>query len=372
MSEEKNNLDGSLSILSIDGVRAVYPHGAPGTRLESPEQVYEALKIFLDLGLAPTYLRVDQAGIGVRNDDGQGGGMPPEGLIRLALQLNELRWRKGFSDLSVGLKNPTQFLSTIFEVDCMSYMASLPGVGDVEISPEVQVAGKTKRPDFKLTGANFELYCECKSMASVNRGVRSKALRLSRLVTADVEKIIPDGLRLEIAIQKLPRDWNNGLRERILGVAIATVQQNAVSIPLHLKYGKSEFWAKLCRSGDPPHYTGCLVASAAPEGQGKFVVYEWLDLREATKSLMRDALTQVPLESDALVHIFGWTGRELEDAAREFFAVNKHPHLVGLLAWTDRPRFAANPRAVHASPGVAQLVEAIVERQASHDRNRPF
>lgn len=362
----------TTSVLSLEGARKLYPNGVQGTGLARPEQVYEVLRVFLDLGLEPGYLRVDPHGVGVRNGNGVGGGVRPESLVRAAMQLNELRDRKGFSEFAVGLKNPPQFLSTLFEVDCISYTASLPTVGDVEISPEVEIAGKVKRPDFRVVGPGLELFCECKSLASSQRGENSKAIRLSRLIEGELEELVPDGLKVEVAIRKLPRDWNKWLKNKILGVTMAAVQKNEVSRHFHVTYEKSEFWLKLSNLSDPPYFKNCLCVGKKPNGQSKVVLCERQDLTKATRATIKDALTQLPKEADALVHIYGWTGRELEDAALALFADNNYPHLIGIVAWSDRARFVTNPRAVYTSPDTGRTVEAIRRRHEGEAHRRPI
>jgi hypothetical protein len=136
--------------------------------------------------------------------------------------------------------NRQQFNATVFELKCAYFMHHTYGA-TIEFSPPVKVKNNDKKPDFKLIHAKAgEIFCECKSLWSINRIERSKPLMLAKNIEIDLQTLkIPEHLRIEIFFEKLPRHFNRNLGKQLTAAIEKLIKNNVIGIKTSLNYSDS-------------------------------------------------------------------------------------------------------------------------------------
>lgn len=141
--------------------------------------------------------------------------------VQLGLELRELASRDNFAALLAGFRNPAQFLDSVLEAHAASFFSRLRTTHGLVFSPERQVRGRTKRPDFEVMNEIGRFLVECKRPRShVQRAITS----FNRIAQAFQHQLNESGwpreARLELEIHAPLREEPSSLSKRIVQSAL--------------------------------------------------------------------------------------------------------------------------------------------------------
>lgn len=353
------------TIFSREVVRRLFPAGIAQFRLKSPSGILDCLDVLPSLGVDRRKFWVTDAGQvewKVADEGDATSGMPAIDFIGGVARLGMLKACPGFSSLAEGLRNPQQYLATMFEVDCAFLLHATPDVQGLEFSPEYLVGGTLKRPDFRFRWREHTFVCECKSMISLNGLWRSRALKLSGKLGPLVESAIPAERRVEIAFSSLPNSWNGTLPGRVAEVLRKMLRLDELDVTETIDDGPDSVMLRLLRASDPAWFgPGQRVARAAPGTPSRMDTIALDSLYRDTRDVVADALTQLPRDSICLVFVACFMGRGVVDAIAKSFESDNAAHVGAVVTWTDRVAFHPNPRLNPSLVPAQELVRRFVD-----------
>lgn len=314
--------------------------------IQSVDELYALLQIYRELKIPNSFFNITQGEFieirGVEYSEH----IPIKNIVSIAKKLDKLKKCNGFSTLGDGMRNPSQFSATVFEVSCAYYMFTRPEVTGLVFAPEVIVNNFKKYPEFKCIGSDFEIYCECKSMDSINRAKSSRALRLMRQIEKDLKGVLSEKFRVEIAFKSLPSNWNRNYGDQLKGAIMTLVESNFTKRTIELVMNKKhQTWIKLNKISDPPFLKSTLnVANRIPSKRPTLVIGEHSNIKSDIKSQIKDALTQLPTDINSLIFIYSLNEHFAGQAISEFFNDNNNDALCAVGSWTKSLTFHINPK----------------------------
>jgi hypothetical protein len=308
------------------------------------EKAYEIVDVFNSLGLPDDYFLLNEHGQVLVTNSDHSNTFSFEIFLSLAGYFGHLKNVKGFENFTKSLLNSEQFSATAFEAKCaVLVMAGLRNKG-MEIYPYVKNGSGMKSPDFSvLLQLDKVLFCECKSLLSINRAKNSKCLRLMKSLGSDFTKKIAADHRLEILIRALPTKWDSQLFREELLTNYHSMVTGGVAIAIRKVLGVSVLMS-VCRKSDPVYFSKhMMVYDKESYELSSLVVAESPNLKKGIKSAIRDAISQLP-END-LSAIFCETLPDplIHEAVMEFLRDNPKKKLVGVFLVSDRVQFVENP-----------------------------
>ncbi len=126
-----------------------------------------------------------------------------ENILPIICFLYNFRGDKEFiSKVKTNITNPTQFNDTFFELKCLNNFHK--NGYSFQYEPEVFVGEGEKKPDFRLTKNDIELFCECKQ---VRTGQNRAELKFDEQ-RAYVEGKLPKTLQRQLSDAKLRLEIN--------------------------------------------------------------------------------------------------------------------------------------------------------------------
>lgn len=314
--------------------------------IQSLDELHDLLQIYRELKVPESFFDIAQDdSIEIKGTE-YSEHIPIMNIISVAQKLNKLKGCKGFSSLGDGMRNPSQFSATVFEITCAYYMCTRPEVTELIFAPEVIVNNSKKYPEFKCNGAGFELYCECKSMDSINRAKSSRALRLIKQIEKNLKGVLSEKFRVEIAFKSLPSNWNRNYGDQLKGAIMALIKSGFTKNVIELNMDKKhQTWIKLNKISDPPFLKSTLnVANRIPTKSPTLVIGEHSNIKSDIKAQIRDALTQLPADMNSIVFVYSLNEYFAGQAISEFFTDNNIEALSAVGSWTKNLTFHLNPQ----------------------------
>ncbi|MGK5095321.1 hypothetical protein WDW89_25325 [Deltaproteobacteria bacterium TL4] len=302
------------------------------------DEIYSQLNIFSELGVNRDIFKINDNGfIEIQLSDSVEN-FPIENFVKTAIQLNNLKSFENFSSFSVGFNNPSQISATIFEVNCANFVFDRIKYKDIRFAPEFSVKGHIKKPDFIVTLSDDSiLICECKSMDSINRAKRSKALKLIKLLDDKLKGILDSSFRIEVSFKNLPRHWNRNFVDQLFG-AIGTLlkeQYTEKHIELNCE-NRQKTWIKLSRIEEPIFFNNILNVANKPKNDNPtLVVGEIPNLKKDIKDIIKDARTQIPEEYNSVIFLYSLNEHYAKQAIAEFIKDNNPGNLLGVISWNE-------------------------------------
>ena len=148
--------------------------------------------------------------------------------IELGIQLRFLSQYDNFKKLLEGFANPSQFPASRFETKVAFYLSSLNSVDRLKFSPDYEVRGRDKKPDFDIIGAFGVITVECKQpKVFAQQTIRRVHRTVSEFQSAMKIKQWPKNLRLEIEIAGPLRGSQSELAEQVVESALRLVGSHA-------------------------------------------------------------------------------------------------------------------------------------------------
>tara|TARA_Y100001935_G_C17310260_1_gene515407 strand:+ start:2562 stop:3617 length:1056 start_codon:yes stop_codon:yes gene_type:complete len=334
------------NLLDRDTVQFLFPNGYKDLGYNSPEEVVGGLNIFNDLGVDRCMFETNQEGFIIVSGKDFSEQIPSKNIVHTAFKLNSMSSFEGFSSFKDGFNNPSQFSATRFEVECSYFMNNFPEVTALSFAPDVQVDGSIKKPEFLCTGNNLKIYCECKSLESINRIKQSKVVRLMDAIAKSLDSVTKDENRIEIGFKSLPPHWNRNFGEQLAAGIQVLIDKNVKSKHIEMTIdGKYKTWIKLSNVSDPQYLKCTLNLGNKPRGEDPtLVIGEIPNLKKDIKSLIRDALSQLPPDSLSIIFIYALNETMSAEAIAEFFRDNDYKMLIGIMSWTSKQIFHQNPK----------------------------
>lgn len=231
----------------------------------------------------------------------------------------------GFSSLGDSFKNPEQIHDTLFEIRCMNFVVKNFKTTGFEISPPVTVKGSLKYPDFKFENSGKQIFCECKSLETVNRGKESRAFQLIKTITPYLNSQFKTDMRLEIAFSSLPPHWNRNFGDQLSGAFGELLRHSRTDLNVHLRmahnHKKYSAYILIAKKSEAPKYKGLSVGDVpGPDGRNSnLLVTELLDSKKAVKRTILDACTQLPESKLSLIFINPLEQNGFTQAVDEYF-----------------------------------------------------
>lgn len=348
------------ALLHPETIAALFPAGLPGLRLPSTRAVQYCLDVFLELGVNPDSFRLHSAEHAKLVDGEFSFGMPIESLVQLGAKLRILQGCAGFASLGFGFRNPTQFGSTAFEVDCAFMLSGETGDTSVEFSPTVKVNGREKHPDFMVKYLEDEIVCECKSLFSRNRTEHSRALKLAIAIQRTLEPLVPSHQKIEVAFRSLPTTWNSTRFIRDLCKDVRMLVTRDATDQAYISHAGKTVFLKLCNRDDPQYFAPALRAGNVPEHEHPTVVV--CELRHmAIKDILSDALTQLPNKCPCIIFLYCLKDPKLELEIKRFFSRTCTSQVIAVVTCTDMVKFYINESADGAFRQAQVLVRQLAD-----------
>lgn len=231
--------------------------------------------------------------------------------LKLTQTILKLRPYKGYQKLIKGLKN--EFPSTFFEITVAGWCVERRIFADIEFSPEVEVKGNKKYPEFLWKTDLGQLYGECKRL-DLNSG-RTTKLANRLLATLNTEHQNqgpwPDDLRLDFLLQ--PGTSNNADKnfKRLMAEASDLVKQGSY---IGTTLSSNNVSVDLCKRGSQPSSRGesitvgtAVVTTVATRLTDAIILSLNLSMtgayRRAVVRLLKEARTQLPPYEKSAVFI---------------------------------------------------------------------
>ena len=271
-------------------------------------------------------------------------------LQETAKKLAKIKHCEGFKSLEFG--NPSQFFSTIFEVDCIYYAITQLNATDIVISPEVKVGEKKKHPDFKFRAEDNRLiYCECKSLMNKARIENKKPLHtiMNNLIDIIKEKklALESHLQLEIIMENFPTTHN---QKKFSDILIMRFEQllNTKKIDriIQFKLDEYELYIRITAVGNHDQFNKGAggLENPHPPVRLRLGYDPKNDIKKGVKSSIKDALTQIPENEESIIFVQPVVEFYAKEAISSFYKNNKKKYLQGIYSYTNDFKFHKNPR----------------------------
>ncbi|MBP6004518.1 MAG: hypothetical protein KA746_13880 [Pyrinomonadaceae bacterium] len=232
-------------------------------------------------------------------------------ILRLTKTIMKLRPYKGYDRLLKGLKN--EFPSTFFEITVAGWCVERKVFRDIEFSPEVEVKGKKKYPEFLWQTDLGQLYGECKRL-DVNGG---KVPRLANRLFARIQTEYqnygpwPDDLRLDFFLESGTTNNADKDFKRLILEAAATVKAGNY---IGTTSSSNNISVSLCQRGSDRTSRGeSMTVGTAAVGPVATRLSDAIFLsltfsmaqayRRAVVRLLKEARTQLPTDAKSAVFI---------------------------------------------------------------------
>ncbi|HVV67814.1 MAG TPA: hypothetical protein VHE99_02080 [Gammaproteobacteria bacterium] len=312
----------------------------------SAEDAISTLEIFPYLNIAPEILNLDENGYISLNEHGLQRKILVNEIFLFAKKLNFLKECKGFQTLSNSINNQTQFFDTIFEVDCAHFMLTNYNITKIDLSAEIIVNDRIKRPDFSfLTKNGAEVFCECKSLESAHRIKNSKVIRLMQQLEPHLKNLATEKFRIEIAFKTLPTHWNANYSEQLASSIQVLIENQFTKNHLDLVIDDMhETHVKLCLVNEKPYFN-CLInlGNKAPDKSPTFVIGEIANVQKDIKNSIKDAMTQLPSDKPGIIFINSLNESDARQAIIKFFRYNTKDNIYGVFSKTKTFQCHINP-----------------------------
>lgn len=294
------------------------------------------IEFFKEIGLPPETYEITDTEVRIKGED-FADVFPHENIRSIHEKCSRLRNFEGYADLIAGFRNPSQFSSTVFEVESAIFCLDRYPTNNIRFGIEETVDGKVKHPDFELTTAdNLTVIVECKSLVSLNRVRTSRAARILKLVEKEIGEPLPDQWRLEVSFDSLPHHWNRNLGDQLRGGAGELLRQEYTEkgITLRFETGK-KVSLKLCKRDDPFFFKGQISAGdEGPKNRPRIVVCEQIDLEKSILNNIKAAATQLPRDKFHMMFLYPVHHRQCESAVKRFLSNQRREKLLAIHSWT--------------------------------------
>ncbi len=236
-------------------------------------------------------------------------------LLELVAAIKRLKHFGGFETLLVGLNNPTQVASTIFEIRVADWCRGRRVSTGITFSPEVLVKGHRKRPEFLWRTIFGDCFCECKRSNFLQNSFQTRLITMTHLLDGFFKRY-PDWdptLRLDVTFG---RGTTNYLRRDFQVVIDQAQRALSGNIQLGCEIRANEVMACFRRRNEvPPIAPDTMRLHLATIGtvSTELTAASYLSLTmdvssyraEATVRLIRDAKSQLPRDKKSLIVIEG-------------------------------------------------------------------
>lgn len=231
------------------------------------------------------------------------------------LWLSDLKLCDGARNFSGGFKNPEQFSNTLFEIKCAYKFFVTKGISNLIFSPEVKKDKGPKRPDFKFLFENQEIYCECKSLLSVNRILESSLKRFVDLIKDSLVGLLPKHLALEILVRSIPNNLNRDFPKQLKCFISEIVSENNLGVfDWKVPGEKGRLKVALRPNDGSMQFEGDIGLGLYPRSEIFELNKKDFELivlanknerktRKNTKDVVKDAGTQLPTSSLSIVFV---------------------------------------------------------------------
>jgi hypothetical protein len=178
------------------------------------------------------------------------------------------------------------------------------------------------------------LICECKSLKSINRVLKSKALKLIQLLDKKLQDSLDRNYRIEVSFKNLPTHWNRNFAEQLSGGIRTLLKLKYVERGIELSIeNKHKTWIKLSKISDPMFFRSTInVANKLKNNNPTLVLSEVPNLKKNIKDTIKDARTQIPKESNSLIFLNSLNEHYAKQAIEEFFKDNNPTNLLAVLS----------------------------------------
>jgi hypothetical protein len=228
-------------------------------------------------------------------------------LMEIAANLARLERLPGFAVLLENLRNPSQTLSTLFEIEAANFAFTRRITRSVEFAQRQLVEGRWKNPEFVWRTLLGDVVCECKRaefMDSVFNRRLSELMDLAKNLCEAELGWPPQDLRLDVNIAAAPRPLvEREIRELIRGAADSartgvardfTYKGRALTAAFSPQSSVLEMRSETIRTSQ-----ATITPSGAQLGGGKSAhITVTMELRKyrqkATSTLASEARRQIP------------------------------------------------------------------------------
>lgn len=232
--------------------------------------------------------------------------------LELGIAFRRLSVCTNFNHVIKGFFNPTQFYDARFEIRVALFFLSLPSTKEIVFSPEYEVRGHIKRPDFDVIMKDRTVTVECKRPNQF----LSKALNKTQQIANHLKKAMdsacwPHHLRLEINIIGPIREQLSSFANKVIKKALkvnenkkenfldSTVQGVVVKIDSPFRITDVTFSHDIMIIGEKP--TGLLNPEATLLRVTSSRIGNQLSIHAG--KCVNKALMQLPLTNDCLIFI---------------------------------------------------------------------
>lgn len=243
-------------------------------------------------------------------------------IVQLGLDLRELSQHENFDALLGGFRNPPQFIDTIFEAQAAAFFSRLTSTKRLHFSPEYEVRGQVKRPEFDVVNDCGMLSVECKRPHLHVQRAAQTFHRLADAVHGGLKAVAwPRDARVEIEITGALREEPTSFARRVAESALTAWRS-----------GQTEFAERSARIFVAPRSSDFRISE--PRFGHDIMV---LDTDEAT-GLFNPRMTMLRIANDGLERSFTRSaGARIAEALRQL--PDHHP---GLIVLGDIPRLIAD------------------------------
>lgn len=267
-----------------------------------------------------------------------------ESLLEITGLLTRLEQFPGFQSLMEGFRNPTQISATLFEVQVAAWCAARRVRQSIEFSPEVQVGGRIKRPEFLWHTSLGDIYCECKQENSVDNKASRRIMKLFEILGKAYKDSGPwdETNRLDMIVGHPARDGTNQIITRLVQEAASRQRANAwqgdiVDGVVTLKMSK--------RTDSLPNIAGCLqihhkeLKAGHPEPALSTNAIFTLTMSvmghrlKQLVELIRDARTQLPPDKQGAIFIDIGGSQVYVDKLNELIIQPEYANIAWISLW---------------------------------------
>ncbi len=224
-------------------------------------------------------------------------------VLQAGIWMAKLERSKNFSATAVHLNIPTQFLSTLFELESANLCISNSLIYDLEFEPAIKTRSPGKVPDFSITEAGYgSIVCECKDMHSVNRAADSLGGVFRSVLMKELEtRMISPRFRVEVSLRSMP----NVERAQLARMILDFVGSNDATCEERFVPGTEErISARLANKEDPPRPLGGIVISSFGTSEpptsvrhqdSPLLIYDQRSIPTDTGKVLNEANDQLPV-----------------------------------------------------------------------------
>ena len=234
-------------------------------------------------------------------------------VLRLTKTLKKLRAYKGYDNLLLGFRNPTQIQSTYFEAVVAGWCVDRKVSLSIEFSPKVTLNKGYKYPEFLWHTELGDLFCECKRGNLNESKFHQRVRRLQSYLSEVYERYKPWDVSLRLDV-RCESGTTNKIQERFKSVVAKASLALKEDTYQGRTFTEGNVSAILRRRDEPyPQERETIVTSMGEAGAiaKNLVEITYLTMtmslakyrQDAVAHLLRDARTQLPPDSKSAVFI---------------------------------------------------------------------